>query len=106
MGAKLETCAGCARHVRIDEERCPFCERPRVAKKARAVAALAASVAFGMTLAACYGRPPPPGGWGPPTTPPVPSSSGSIDETPSAFGPPAPTEIGPPAPPSKKAKGR
>jgi hypothetical protein len=103
MHGKLETCVGCARHVRADETHCPFCDRPLVAKRARGIATLAASVAFGLTLVACYGGPPPPVGYPPATPPtPTPAPSGSVDTPPTGF---APTETGPTVPKDTKAKG-
>jgi len=63
-------CEACGRHVKATSNRCPFCDRPssKRAAKLGAVATMAASVAVGLTLSACYGGPPP--GYPPPQTDP------------------------------------
>lgn len=59
MTTSLHACDGCGRHVKSTDANCPFCERPgKLASLAKA-AALAATVAMGISLSACYGGPPP-----------------------------------------------
>lgn len=60
MSEALHACDGCGRHVRANDERCPFCARARGGLSATAtkVAAVAATIAVGVALSACYGGPP------------------------------------------------
>jgi hypothetical protein len=80
MPARLLACPSCARHIRVDEERCPFCgatcpetfastpalARPLARTAARATAAVGSGVAIALALSCCeathplvlYGAPP------------------------------------------------
>ncbi len=60
MSEALHVCDGCARHVRANEDRCPFCARARggIPAAVTKVAAIAATIAVGAALSACYGGPP------------------------------------------------
>ena len=62
----LTTCVHCARHVRVTETRCPFCEgdlsarAPSVlARGVRAAVVVGLLVGTGVALSACYGSPTP-----------------------------------------------
>ncbi len=62
----LTTCVHCARHVRVTETRCPFCEgdlgatTPSVlARGVRAAVVVGLLVGTGVALSACYGCPTP-----------------------------------------------
>ena len=83
----LEPCSGCARHVRDDEARCPFCgaalrsrrapRRGHVAHLPRAALLAAPALALGIAAAACGGAQREPsatiyGG------PPVPAEDGGV----------------------------
>lgn len=100
----LAPCPSCARHIRVEEPRCPFCQTatsalqpmgfdPSVApaRVRNAVLALSASMALGACvnpLAAAYG--------GPPIPPPV--HDAQVQAVPPP--PPAPAYGLPPSPPS------
>lgn len=60
MSEPLHACDGCGRHVRANEDRCPFCAhaRGRLPATVTKVAAVAATIAVGVALSACYGGPP------------------------------------------------
>lgn len=93
MTSKLIPCGDCGRHVRSDEERCPFCRAAISPSRAALTAAVALSA--GLSLAGCgprevaavYGGPPPP----PPEVTAVPSESASAPQRPAPSAPPAPT---------------
>ena len=96
----LVPCSGCARHVRVTEARCPFCEAavrvPEVLPRdPSSRLGRAAIFAFGTstavlvgTLAGCSGGPAAIYG-GPPTTV-APPSTGSGPQIPSTITPPPP----------------
>jgi hypothetical protein len=54
MSTRLAPCTRCGRHLRAGTERCPFCALGAATKRA---ATVAAAVAVGVGLSACYGGP-------------------------------------------------
>jgi hypothetical protein len=88
----MQPCDGCGRHVKATSPvtfRCPFCDHltSKRAAKLGAVATMAASVAVGLALSACYGGPPP--GYPPPQSPNDPNA------LPSTTPPATPSPIAP-----------
>jgi hypothetical protein len=55
----LKVCDHCGRHVRADEQRCPFCEHEAKPENVapRSTASLLFAMAAAATVAACYGGP-------------------------------------------------
>ncbi len=113
----LVPCAACARHVKADESRCPFCDAALTAPTARAMTALPrsrAALMFGAVFGAaslagaigvgCNASPPAPAYGGPPPPPDMhsltvtPVTAGDAGPAPfavSAYGAPAPTDTAP-----------
>ncbi|MFO0627099.1 MAG: hypothetical protein U0325_15935 [Polyangiales bacterium] len=97
----LTLCAGCSRHVRESDPRCPFCDAPRVATASPSLEpapralprALVATLGMTLSVGACQGRPTPPLTPPPPRTEPHP-----VIAAPYGAPPPPPTDAAP-APP-------